>query len=64
MAELAEILGEELELPRIQPKSADNIITTKEKYTGVSRTGPSLSGISKEPSKGLSGDRSAPATMP
>jgi uncharacterized sporulation protein YeaH/YhbH (DUF444 family) len=38
--ELAEILGEELELPRIQPKSADNIITTKEKYTGVSRTGP------------------------
>jgi uncharacterized sporulation protein YeaH/YhbH (DUF444 family) len=40
MAELAEILGEELELPRIQPKSADNIITTKEKYTGVSRTGP------------------------
>ena len=40
LAELAEILGEELELPRIQPKSAENIITTKDKYTGVSRTGP------------------------
>jgi uncharacterized sporulation protein YeaH/YhbH (DUF444 family) len=40
LAELAEILGEELELPRIQPKGADNITTKKEKYTGVSRTGP------------------------
>lgn len=40
LAELAEILGEELELPRIQPKSAENIIVTKDKYTGVSRTGP------------------------
>lgn len=40
LAELAEILGEELELPRIQPKQADNIIVSKEKYTGVSRTGP------------------------
>lgn len=40
LAELAEILGEELELPRIQPKAQENIVSQKDRYTGVSRTGP------------------------
>lgn len=38
--ELAEILGEELELPRIQPKGEANIVHEKDRYTGISRTGP------------------------
>lgn len=40
MDELAEILAEELELPRIQPKGQANIIEEKDKYTGVRQTGP------------------------
>jgi sporulation protein YhbH len=38
--ELADILGEELELPRIQPRGRDRIIATRLKYTGVSPSGP------------------------
>ena len=38
--ELAEILGEELELPRIEPKGNKEIFTTKERYTGIHRAGP------------------------
>ncbi|MCG8422439.1 MAG: DUF444 family protein [Proteobacteria bacterium] len=38
--ELAEILGEELELPRIEPKGAERIITYKDRYTGIRSTGP------------------------
>ncbi len=38
--ELAEILGEELELPRIEPKGKANIIEEKDRYTGVRQTGP------------------------
>jgi uncharacterized protein len=38
--ELAEILGEELALPRIEPRGKKNIITTKDKYTGIRQTGP------------------------
>jgi len=38
--ELAEILGEELALPRIRPKGKDQIESEKERYTGISRTGP------------------------
>ena len=38
--ELAEILGEELSLPRIQPKGKERIHTQKVKYTGVNTTGP------------------------
>jgi hypothetical protein len=38
--ELAEILGEELALPRIQPKGKDRIVTTRLKYTGISPSGP------------------------
>ena len=37
--ELAEILGEELKLPRIEPKGSKEITTTKIKYTGVNTTG-------------------------
>lgn len=38
--ELAEILGEELQLPRIRPKGRDHVESEKERYTGISRTGP------------------------
>ena len=38
--ELAEILGEGLELPRIQPKGRANIIEEKDKYTGIRQAGP------------------------
>ena len=38
--ELAEILGEELRLPRIQPKGKDRIVATRLKYTGVAPQGP------------------------
>jgi sporulation protein YhbH len=38
--ELAQILGEELELPRIKPRGKDRIVATKLKYTGVSPQGP------------------------
>ena len=38
--ELAEILGEELELPRIETRGKKNITTPKVKYSGVHTTGP------------------------
>jgi uncharacterized sporulation protein YeaH/YhbH (DUF444 family) len=38
--ELAAILGEELELPRVQPKGRANIIQEKDKYTGIRQAGP------------------------
>lgn len=38
--ELAEILGEKLELPNIQPKGTKNIETTKNKFTGMAPVGP------------------------
>jgi sporulation protein YhbH len=38
--ELADILGEELALPRIQPRGKDRIVTTRTKYTGISPSGP------------------------
>jgi uncharacterized protein len=38
--ELATILGEELQLPRIQPKGEANIKEEKAKYNSVRRTGP------------------------
>ena len=40
LEELAEILGDELELPRIEPKGKANITEEKARYTGVRRTGP------------------------
>ncbi len=38
--ELAEILGEELELPRIEPKGAHKLEAEKSRYTGIHRVGP------------------------
>jgi uncharacterized protein len=38
--DLAEMLGEELELPRIEPKGKKNIVDERAKYTGVAPTGP------------------------
>jgi sporulation protein YhbH len=38
--ELAAILGEELQLPNIQPKGKKNIVSEKDKYSGIRRTGP------------------------
>lgn len=40
LEELAQILGEELELPNVQARGKKNIVTEKERYTGISRTGP------------------------
>src|SRR5262245_15677452 len=40
LEELAQILGEELSLPRIEPRGKKNIITTKDKYTGIRQAGP------------------------
>lgn len=38
--ELAEILGEELELPKIQPRGEKQISVEKDKYSGIRRVGP------------------------
>ena len=40
LQELADILGDELELPRIEPKGKSNILQEKFRYNSVRRTGP------------------------
>ena len=40
LEELAEILGEELALPRIEPRGKKNIVTQRDKYKSISRSGP------------------------
>lgn len=40
LAELAELLGKELELPRIQPKGKANIAQEKARYNSIRRVGP------------------------
>ena len=40
LEELAEIMGEELELPRIEPRGDKQISSVKDKYTGITRIGP------------------------
>ena len=40
MEELADILGEELALPRIEPRGKKNVVTEKEKYTSIRTVGP------------------------
>lgn len=40
LEELAEILGEELELPRIEPKGTETLETVRYKYTGIRPVGP------------------------
>lgn len=38
--ELADILGEELQLPRIRPKGRHNITTVRERYSSIRHAGP------------------------
>jgi sporulation protein YhbH len=40
LEELAQIMGDELELPRIEPKGKANITEEKTRYTSIRRTGP------------------------
>ncbi len=40
LEELAAILGDELELPRIEPKGKANIVEEKTRYSSIRRTGP------------------------
>lgn len=40
LKELAEILGEELELPKIEPRGQKTLKSKTEKFTGISQTGP------------------------
>jgi uncharacterized protein len=40
LEELAQILGEELELPNIEPKGKDRLVATRTKYSGIHRSGP------------------------
>ncbi|MCB9528474.1 MAG: DUF444 family protein [Myxococcales bacterium] len=38
--ELAQILGEELELPRIEPRGQKEVVTERDRYTGIRPVGP------------------------
>ncbi len=38
--ELADILGEELQLPRIQPRGKKNITSERDRYSGIRQAGP------------------------
>ena len=40
LEDLAQILGEELELPNIEDKGKSRIAETKDRYVGLRRTGP------------------------
>src|SRR6266404_3956367 len=40
LEELAAILGEELALPRIEPRGKKNITTRRDRYTGIRQAGP------------------------
>jgi sporulation protein YhbH len=40
LEDLAQILGEELELPNIEPKGKENIESRVDRYTGIHRVGP------------------------
>src|SRR5437762_1269203 len=40
MEEMAQILGEELALPRIEPRGKKNIVSIRDRYTGIRQTGP------------------------
>src|SRR3954466_14422021 len=40
MEEMAAILGEELSLPRIEPKGKKNVVTEKDRYTSIRTVGP------------------------
>lgn len=38
--ELAELMGEELELPRIEPKGSKSVTVARNRYSGIKRAGP------------------------
>lgn len=40
LEELAQLLGEELELPNIEPRGKKNILEEKQRYTGIRSAGP------------------------
>ena len=40
LQELAEILGEQLELPKIEPRGHKTLKSKTEKYTGIANQGP------------------------
>jgi uncharacterized sporulation protein YeaH/YhbH (DUF444 family) len=40
LADLAQLLGEELELPRIEPRGSKNITSVRERYVGIRQSGP------------------------
>lgn len=40
LEELANILGEKLQLPRIEPKGTNNLVTEKNRYSGIAPVGP------------------------
>ncbi len=40
LEDLADILAEELRLPRIRPRGASRIVAARDKYSGISQTGP------------------------
>src|ERR687895_2010796 len=40
MEELAQILGEELALPRIEPRGKKNIVTRRDRYNTIRQVGP------------------------
>jgi sporulation protein YhbH len=40
LEEMAEILGEELALPRIEPRGKKNIVSTRDKYSSIRQVGP------------------------
>src|SRR5262245_13181638 len=40
ITELAKLLGEELELPRIEPRGNKNVTAVRDKYVGIRQTGP------------------------
>jgi len=40
LEELADILGEELQLPRIEPKGRKHITSVKDRYSGIRQSGP------------------------
>ena len=61
MDELAEMLGKELELPRIEPKGDAQLTKEKAKYDSIRRTGPNRCDISSEPTCKRCGDKLPPA---
>ena len=40
LEELAQILGEELELPDVENRGRRNVVSNKDRYTGIARSGP------------------------